>query len=530
MLFEKFESSILTADQQRTFKQSNAQTFKQSNDIMKYIIAIDIGTTHCKAITVNENAETIQSFKATINSIQQEEFHEQDSEKIFQIVVELIKQSFQTLDQNEIACISFSAAMHSLLAIDESGKPLTNAMTWADTRSKKYAQQLRNTEEGKNICRQTGTAIHAMTPLCKLIWLKNEEPDVFAKAYKFISIKEYIFYRLFGKFIVDIGIASSTGMCDVYNYCWCMDALSLIRINKSKLSVIVQAAHFENELLPEMKKLFQLKNQIPFVCGSNDGCLANLGCGALDINEAALTIGTSGAVRVTIPKPAMQELNGLFRYPLTKNIYVTGGPINNGGIALQWFAENFLQMKISTNDDLNKVLEIASQAPAGSDGVYFLPYLLGERAPVWNEDATGMFYGLRMHHKKEHLTRAVVEGISFSLLQILKNIESTGLTVEKIYVSGVVTQSNWWMQLLADMFGKKIFLSDGADASALGAAFTGMYATGIISDLSKVKSFGQTKKIFEPDTMLHGLYKHHYKFYISLYPSMQNALDNSAEI
>jgi gluconokinase len=141
-----------------------------------------------------------------------------------------------------------------------------------------------------------------------------------------------------------------------------------------------------------------------------------------------------------------------------------------------------------------------------------------------------MFYGLRMHHKKEHLTRAVVEGISFSLLQILKNIESTNLIVEKIYVSGVVTQSDWWMQLLADIFGKKILLSDGTDASALGAAFIGMYATGVINDLVKVKSFMQIKKTFEPDTLLHNLYKHYYKYYASLYPAMQNTLGYSTGI
>jgi len=154
--------------------------------------------------------------------------------------------------------------------------------------------------------------------------------------------------------------------------------------------------------------------------------------------------------------------------------------------------------------------------PAGSDGVYFLPYILGERAPIWDEDACGMFYGLRVHHKKEHLTRAVIEGISFSLLQILKSIEATNITVEKIYLSGVVTQSDWWMQLLTDIFGKKILLSDSTDASALGAAFIGMYATGIIDDLSKVKSFIQTKKVFEPNNKITDLYKCHYEIYTSL--------------
>jgi gluconokinase len=275
-------------------------------------------------------------------------------------------------------------------------------------------------------------------------------------------------------------------------------------------------------LLSSIQQLLQLKHSIPFVCGGNDGCLANLGCGSLQTNEAALTVGTSGAVRVTIPKPQISEGNGLFRYLLTDKIYVTGGPTNNGGIALQWFAENFLQTSLIGTNNLNDVLDLAAKAPAGSNGVYFLPYLFGERAPVWDEDACGIFYGLRMHHKKEHLTRAVVEGISFSLLQILKNIEATNIAVDKIHVSGIVTQSEWWMQLLADIFGKQVLISDGSDASAMGAAFIGMYATGMIGELSEVSSFIKTKKVYMPDKETHVVYNKHYKLYASLYPATRN--------
>lgn len=489
---------------------------------MKYIIAIDLGTTHIKAITVDEHAKTIQSFKAAVKSIQPKEgYHEQDAEEIFQTVLQLLKQSLQTLNANDVACISFSAAMHSLLAVDENGKPLMHAITWADTRSKKYSQQLRTSEQGKNIYRQTGTAIHAMSPLCKILFIKNEQAELFTRAYKFISIKEYIFYRLFEKFVVDVGIASSSGLYDIYNNCWHKESLELAGIDESKLSTVAAATHFETDLLPSVKQSLQINNSIPFVCGGNDGCLANLGCGSLQTNEAALTVGTSGAVRVTIPKPGITGGNGLFRYLLTDKIYVTGGPTNNGGIALQWFAENFLQTNLIGTDNLNDVLALAAKAPAGCNGVYFLPYLFGERAPVWDEDACGIFYGLRMHHKKEHLTRAVVEGISFSLLQILKHIEATSIVVDKIHVSGIVTQSEWWMQLIANIFGKQVFLSDSTDASAMGAAFMGMYATGMIDELSEVSSFVKTKKIYMPDKETHVVYKEHYKLYASLYPATQ---------
>ncbi len=489
---------------------------------MSYIIAIDIGTTHCKAITVDAVGSMIRYFKSPVISVQpKENFHEQDAELIFQTVLQLLQQSLSELQHNEITCISFSAAMHSLLAVDKNCKPLTNAITWADTRSKIYAQQLRNTEKGKNIYRQTGTPVHAMSPLCKIIFLKNEEPELFAKTYKFISVKEYIFYRLFEKYIVDIGIASATGLYDVYNNCWCKEAMDLAGIDENKLSQVVSGTHIETELLRGMQNMLGLKHSVAFVIGGNDGCLANLGCGALNANEAALTIGTSGAVRVTVSKPEIANTNGLFRYLLTNDLFVTGGPINNGGIALQWFAENFLQIKISTNKELDLVLQVAAKAPP-AEGLIFLPYLLGERSPVWDEDACGVFYGLRINHTKEHLTRVVVEGISFSLLQILEEIEKINIAIDKIYVNGIITQSEWWMQLLADMFGKTILLSDSTDASAMGAAFMGMYATGIIKNLSEVKSFLKTIKKFEANDGVHQLYKQQYKVYKSLYPALQS--------
>lgn len=486
---------------------------------MRFIIAIDIGTTHIKAVIVNDQAKTLQTFKLPVVSVQNESGkYGQDAEAIFQSVLVLLKQSFEVVNQDEVACVVFSAAMHSILAVDNAGIPLCDSLTWADTQSKAYAQQLKATPTGESIYKQTGTPIHAMNPLCKIAWIKDEQPELFAKTHKFISVKEYIFHRLFGKYIVDVGIASASGLFDIYNSCWYKEALEFAGIDESKLSQVVSATHFETALIESIKSELNLKHSIPFVTGGNDGCLANLGCVALNKDEAALTVGTSGAVRVTIPKPLPAALQGLFRYMLTNELYVTGGPINNGGIALQWFAENFLGIALNASEDLNKIMQLASKAPAGSNGLIFLPYLLGERAPVWDEDAKGMFYGLQFIHRKEHLTRAVIEGISFSLLQILTAIEKINGTVNKVFVSGIVTQSDWWMQLLANMFGKTIVLNDSTDASAMGAAFMGMYATGMIDDLSTVKSFMQIAKTFEPEANIHAMYQKHFEVYASLYP------------
>lgn len=492
---------------------------------MQHFIAIDLGTTHCKAVIVDEQGKVVHVAKENVSSFVAEDgAYTQNVQVIYNSVIKLLQDvcKFSVAAHAKIACVSFSAAMHSFLATDMNGTPLMQAMTWADSRSKKYAQELRRTEQGKDIYKNTGTATHAMSPLCKLLWLKAAQPDLFNKAAKFISIKEYICFRLFGKFIIDEGIASATGLYNIYTHTWHQPALDLAGISTEQLSAVVETTHIETQLVEDAKTVLQLPYTIPFVMGGNDGCLANLGCGGLSAHTGVLTLGTSGAVRLTIPAPVIKPLNGLFRYILTKDLYVTGGPVNNGGAALEWFATNMLQKPLNENDHFTQVMQLASTAHAASEGVFFQPYLLGERAPVWDEDSCGIFYGLKAHHKAAHLTRAVIEGISYSLLQILQNIEQQNNDIDAIYVSGFITRSDFWLQLLADMFGKKMILNDIADASALGAAFMGMLATGFIKDLSEVKQFISTDKVFHPDAAVHDVYEKSFRKYLQIYPAIQH--------
>lgn len=485
---------------------------------MKNYIAIDIGTTNCKAIKIDEEGRLLANHQLPVVSITDDNGRfEQNPELVFLSIMVLLEKTVGS-NGDAIACISFSAAMHSIMAIDVNGRLLSNAMIWADTRSKKYAQDLKGQKVAQKIHDQTGTPIHAMSPLSKIIWFKNEQKEVFENAFKFISIKEYIFFRLTGKYLVDEGIASCTGLYDIYNHCWFDEVLEIAGINNSMLSEVVPTTHIEKDLLPGLiKKYTFLKGQI-LVCGGNDGCLANLGCGALYDKQAALSIGTSGAIRLAELNPEKVKLYPLFRYLLTRNIYVTGGPVNNGGIVIDWFAKNFLGIPIDSDENFQFMMEKAAESEAGSEGVYFLPYLLGERAPIWDADASGLFYGLKIKHDQSHLTRAVIEGISFNLMQILEAIENTGKQVDEVIVTGVVTKSSWWMQLLADMFGKKIVLNEPVDASAMGAAIVGMMATGKIKSFEEVKEFAVTTHSFNPDEKLHERYKLFYGDYKKLYP------------
>ena len=494
-------------------------------------IAIDIGTTNCKAVVVNRKAKVLKTFQRATKPIEPRQgWNEQDAGEIFNATIQLLQQAIVFCGEENISCISFSAAMHSFLAVDKNGKPLMNMITWADLRSAKYAQQLEGKPVAKKIYKTTGVPLHAMTPLCKLLWLKHEAKDIFNKAHKFISIKEYIFFRLFDKYVIDHSIAAATGLFDEKNLCWHPEALQLAGIDEQRLSELFPVEHFETELQPTVKKKLKLKYEVPFVLGASDGALANLGCGLVNMVNAAVTVGTSGAVRVTSNKYLIDEQQRLFCYYIGDGFYITGGGINNGGVALQWLVEKIFGEDFKDEKKLSALLKDTSKINAGADGLIFLPYLFGERAPIWDENAKACFIGLSSVHTKRHLTKALLEGVCFSIVDVMNALEETSGSIKNIYLSGGITKSAVWVQLLADISGKKIMINDTADASAFGAAFIGMKATGLVKKITDAKMFLKNVKAFEPDRANHRIYKKYFVIYKSLYEKLKNSFGELSAI
>ena len=490
------------------------------------IIAIDIGTTNCKAIVVNGQAKVLRSFQSATKPIQPRQgWNEQNADEIFNAVLKLLQQAIAFCKAENIACISFSAAMHSLLAVDKKGKPLMNMLTWADLRSAEYAQQLKQKPIAKKIYETTGVPIHAMSPLCKLLWLKQDAKTIFIKAYKFISIKEYVFYKLFGKYIVDHSIAAATGLFDEKNISWYDEALKISGITTQHLSALVPVEHYETDLLLSIKRKLKLKYSVPFVLGASDGALANLGSGIINASNTAITVGTSGAVRITSNKYLIDKKQRLFCYYISDGFYITGGAVNNGGIALQWLVENIFREDFKDEKKLSRLLSAAMKIKAGAEELIFLPYILGERAPIWNENAKGCFIGLTAMHTNLHITKAVLEGVCFSVVDVLQALEETSGAIKNIYLSGGIIKSKNWVQLLADISGKQIMVNEAADASALGAAFIGMKAIGSIKKITEAKMFLKNVKTIKPNATHHRIYKKYLKIYHSLYEKLKDSFD-----
>lgn len=488
---------------------------------MNYVLGIDIGTTHCKTVAMGADGSVLHEARAHHPTVQEHPGQsEQDAETVFGTMLQVVQQSLAALAGHQLQAACFSAAMHSLLAVDSRGAPLTPAYTWADTRSNAIARSLRASSGAMDLYNNTGTPIHPMSPLCKIAWMKQEMPQVFDAAAKFISIKEYIVWRLFGQYVIDHSIASATGLFDIRARQWYGPALGIAGISAERLSSPVPVTWRAKELKEEYGRLLGIDTRIPFIIGASDGCLANAGCGALGHGEVALTIGTSGAVRLVVDEPRADAGGRLFNYILSDGLYVTGGPVSNGGAALQWFGEHVLQQESSGPGDLDWLLQLAAQSPAGAEGLVFLPYLSGERAPFWDAAARGAFIGLQLSHRKEHLARAVLEGISFGLRQVMEAVEESNGPVLEVYANGAFVRSPSWLQLMADVLNKNIVVSGMADASAVGAAFMAWHAVGLLRDLKQAKQFIPQGERYVPDQNMHGIYNRNFDIYRGLYPKL----------
>lgn len=490
---------------------------------MQYIIGVDIGTSGTKAIAFSIEGEVIGNTYVSYDPLPTPAGrHELDPEVLLEAALSCLEEVIlQTKSLGSLLGISFSSFMHGLMAVDKHGKPLTNIITWADLRSTNYAMELKNSEAGKRIYEHSGTPVHPMSPLCKLIWLKENEPKIFSAAATFISMKEYLFYQLFGKMVIDYSVASGTGLFDISTKKWYDESLKLAGINKEQLSEPVPTTHIIKGIKKEFAQRLHLDEEVAFIAGASDGCLANMGSNAINAGDMSVTIGTSCAVRMTSDSPRIDAHQRTFNYILTDKIFVAGGPSNNGVNLLKWYAENFLQRPVRTANDITWFLQEAAKAPAGADKLIFLPYVQGERAPVWDAFARGVFFGVHSKHTQAHFMRAIIEGINYTLYQIAKSVEETVGESKQIYASGGFIISKIWLQWLSDLFGKPITIASAADASTTGAALLGLQALGILHGQFGGSSFVQVKESFSPDMVIHQRYAEYFGVYTSLYAHLK---------
>ncbi|MGN6399679.1 MAG: gluconokinase [Flavisolibacter sp.] len=487
--------------------------------MQSYLLGVDIGTGSIKTVAVDLSGKALCSSQRFYDTQSpQPGYSEQNVQDILQAFIQSIQDVVLKMKSSP-SCISLSSVMHSIMAVDENGEALTHLILWSDARSSAIAKKIKESPQGKTIYEATGTPVHSMSPLCKIIWLKENMPEVFKRAHKFISIKEYIWYQLFQQFEIDHSLASATGLFDIIKLRWYDESLSLAGIAKERLSHPVATSYLRKNIKKEIAAALHIPASTSFCIGASDGCLANLGTSSLQPHIAAITIGTSGALRVTRKKPLIDAAAMSFNYLLDENTFVCGGPINNGGTVVQWLLKNFLSRQSATDHDYEKLFNAIEKVPAGCEGLIFLPYLYGERAPVWDEQSCGVYFGVRSYHRQQHFLRAAIEGVCFALKDILVALEKDALSIVQINASGGFVQSAVWMQMLADITGKHITLQQSEDASAIGAAWLALKALHIIGDYNSLEL--QPVNIIQPQKKLQDAYQKNYTVFKLLYPNLK---------
>ncbi|MCW5911502.1 MAG: gluconokinase [Cyclobacteriaceae bacterium] len=471
------------------------------------IIAVDIGTTSAKVLAVVSTGQVVaqrQVFYSTRYPLPA--YAEQDADEILAAVIASLKNIATQVDLSKVLGIVFSSAMHSVLAVNEQGEALTPLITWADTRSSAEARQIRSSAIALELQHQTGTPVHPMSPLCKLMWMRESEPEVFKSAYKFISVKEFVWYHLTGEFSVDYSIASATGLFNIHKLQWHKPALKMAGITEQSLSAPVPVEHQAGITNPDLSGY----RHVPLMIGASDGCLAQLGSDAMQPGILTVTLGTSGAVRRSATRQLHDPSGRLFNYLLTGDTTVAGGATNNGTAVMDWFIKAFATENLAT-----VVADVCTNIPAGSDGLLALPFLQGERAPVYDPHARGVFFNVSMQHTRQHFARALLESICYELKWIAESVEFVCGVSDKVVVSGGITHFPGWLQMLANVYNRTLIVSSGHDASAMGAACLAFQTLQV-----PFKMTGHVHAVFKPDAGQVQYYEAGYRKFRELYQAV----------
>ncbi len=463
------------------------------------MIGLDVGTTAVKAVAF-ELGTGRRHLALREYVLRQPEPGQQvqDPDEVLTAVreslAECVSRATAAGTQTEVLALSVSTAMHALIGLDDHQRPLTPVLTWADSRAVDESLELHRSGQAVALQCRTGTPVHPMSPLTKLIWFQRHEPELCARVRWWIGLKELVLHHLTGQLVTELSSASATGLLNSSTRQWDSDALAIAGISATRLPAVLSPTA-QLPLSESVALAIGVRAGTPVVLGAADGPLGNLGTGAISPGIAGVSLGTSGAVRVVVPEPRTDDGGTLFCYALTESAWVVGGAISNGGNVIGWagraLASDLNLKPHNDTDEQNgddaatvvRLLAEAARVPPGSEGVVMLPFLLPERVPLFDLNLHGAFVGLRAAHTRGHLVRAAIEGVARQLAEIVERVDAIA-AVTTLHVTGGAFRSGLWRQVVADMVDRPLINSGDVAGTARGAAALGLLGMGLAHDLA----------------------------------------------
>ena len=455
------------------------------------IIGLDVGTTGVKVVAFGLGspwrAMAIRQYPMQRPAPRQQV---QDPAVIVSAATAALAECVASVGTARVVGISLSAAMHGLMALDASLAPISPLVTWADGRAGEQAAELALEAVALDLQQATGTPVHPMTPLVKLAWFARHDPSTWGAARWWVGLKDYLIVWLTGTLATELSSASGTGLLDISTRRWSPLALAVCGVEERRLPEIL-ATTAVLRLDRRVAATVGLPAGTPIAVGAADGPLANLGTGAIAAGVAALSLGTSGAIRVAVDGPRPDRHGRLFCYALTDALWVVGGAISNGAEVMRWTDQAFGTGPLISggvaSPRVNRSGGPAEQIADSSDGLMMLPFLYPERAPLWDADLAGAYLGVRHDHTAGHFRRAAMEGVCLQMRFLLDRV-GICYPVASVRATGGAFASRLWRDLMAAALDRPMTVAGDEDGTALGAAALGLVALGAASDLDDALS------------------------------------------
>jgi xylulokinase len=476
------------------------------------ILAHDIGTTGNKATLFSSEGETIAStFYGYETAFPQVGWAEQNPHDWWQAVCISTKALLEqtNMSNSEIACITFSGQMMGCVLVNGLGEPLQNAIIWADMRAEQEANDLLKIigmERGYQI---TGHRISSSYSGAKMVWVKNNKPDLYKRAYKVLQAKDFLVYKLTGIFATDYSDASGTNLLNITTKEWSDEIIDAWGIERDKLPPLYSSTEVVGEVTQKAAMETGLFPGTPVVIGGGDGVCAAVGAGVIDEGEAFNYIGSSAWIAAASKEPVFDpEMKTYTWIHLDSSKYSPNGTMQTGGASLQWIRDQFYKNEYGNHSIYDVMNQEAMQSDVSANNLIYLPYLLGERSPRWNPEARGAFIGLHMKHTRGDMTRAVMEGVGFNLKIVLDTFLKANLPIHHMWILGGGAKSEVWRQILADIYGVDIYVPQKLDeATSMGAAIAGGVGVGLLKDFSAAKKWVKRAAVHKPNPGNHEKYK-----------------------
>jgi xylulokinase len=455
-----------------------------------YFLGIDLGTSAVKIILVEENGNVIGSTsKEYPVYYPQPGWSEQNPEDWWNATKDGIRELIikTGVKNDDIKGIGLSGQMHGLVLLDENNNVLLPAILWNDQRTQEECDYITQKLGKERLTKYTGNKALTGFTAPKILWVRKHRPDVYKKIHRILLPKDYIRFKLTGEYATDVSDASGTLLFDVENRRWSKEMLDALEIPYNWMPKCYESTEVTGYVTKEAADLTGLKEGTIVVGGGGDQASGAVGTGTVKSGIVSVALGTSGVVFASQDKYVVDEENRLHSFCHANGKWHVMGVMLSAAACLKWWIDNIINFN-GSSITYEKLLEEAEKVTPGSGGLIFLPYLMGERTPHSDPYARGSFIGLNMTHKREHMTRAILEGVAFGLRDSLEIIKELNIPVNEVRVSGGGAKSVLWRQILADIFGVRVDMVNATEGPAFGAAIMAAVGYGIFKDVEEACS------------------------------------------